>query len=98
MFDKIEDWFVDDTNEQETKDLKFSEPASDGVIYLLDEQGNETTLGIQTYDSDLVRLAQLVNTGMPFSKAQEKLKYEKRNRKLKSLLKDYPIISSVSKI
>ena len=71
----------------ETKDLKFSKPDDDGVIYLLDDDGNETTIGLQTYDSDLVRLAQLVNTGISFNQAQKILKQEKRSRKLKDLLK-----------
>jgi hypothetical protein len=87
MFEKIKKWLHYYQMDPETKDLKFSKPDDDGVIYLLDDAGNETTIGLQTYDSDLVRLAQLVNTGISFNQAQKILKQEKRSRKLKDLLK-----------
>ena len=70
-----------------SQDMKFSKPDKEGVITLLDKNGSETNVRVQTYSWKLVRKLQLFGDGKTAEEVKNIIKQEERERKLKDILK-----------
>jgi hypothetical protein len=70
------------------KDFRFTSPDDTGVIFILNEDGSKSDIGIQTIDSDMVEAFQLIDDNTSMEQAKEIVKQRKRDKKLNKLLND----------
>ncbi len=66
--------------------LEFSPPDDNGVIYLLDSDGNKSDTGLQTFDPKRVEILQLLGESITYEEAERIVDQRIRQRKLDKLL------------
>jgi len=67
-------------------DIKFSEPDENGIITLLDDKGNLTSLKIQTLPASFAEKLKLVQSGYSEKEADEIIKSNERDKKIEKIL------------